>query len=159
MMEAYFFYFLVLVLLIYILITRYIDDEEFCSWIFINSRSFFRVIPKTVGFLLMKLTSIEIKFGSISLSKAKNIQIIYKGYEVEIEEVALKSNFLNSEISNPLQIFVRDVRINKNIEYSDEAVVRKVSKSSSNEPIKQIPTFLVTFFQVCCCYLIDKQFR
>jgi hypothetical protein len=107
------------------------------------------VIPRIVGFLLMKLTSIEIKFGSISLSKAKNIQIIYKGYEVEIEELALKSNFFNSEISNPLQIFIRDVRINKNIECSDEALIRKVSKPPSNEPIKQIPTFLVTFFQVC----------
>lgn len=107
------------------------------------------MIPKVVGFLLMKLTSIEIRFGSIALSKARNIQILYKGFEVQIEEIALKSNFFNSDISNPVQIFIRDVRINKNIESNDEALVRKTSKLSSNEPIKQIPSYLVTFFQVC----------
>lgn len=95
----------------------------------------------------MKLTSIEIKFGSIALSKARNIQISYKGFEVEIEEIALKSNFFNSDISNPVQIFIRDVRINKTIESSDETIVRKTSKIS-NEPIKQIPSYVVTFFQV-----------
>lgn len=109
---------------------------------------FFRVIPKTVGFLLMKLTSIEIKFGSIALSKARNIQIVYKGFEVHIEEIALKSNFFNSDISNPVQIFIRDVRINKNIEFNEDVLSRKITRSSSNEPIKQIPSFLVTFFQV-----------
>lgn len=98
----------------------------------------------------MKLTSVEIKFGSIALSKAKNIQVLYKGFELQIEEIALKSNFFNSEISNPLQIFIRDVRINKNVDNSDseEVFTRKIEKSSSNEPIKQIPSFLVTFFQV-----------
>lgn len=96
----------------------------------------------------MKLTSIEIKFGSIALSKARNIQIVYKGFEVQIEEIALKSNFFNSEISNPVQIFIKDVRINKNIEPSEEDQSKKVAKTSSNEPIKQIPSFLVTFFQV-----------
>lgn len=97
----------------------------------------------------MKLTSIEIKFGSIALSKARSIQILYKGFEVQIEEIALKSNFFNSDISNPVQLFIRDVRINKNIEANDEALIKKVTKASSNEPIRQIPSFLVTFFQVC----------
>lgn len=108
----------------------------------------------------MKLTSIEIKFGSIALSKARNIQISYKGFEVEIEEIALKSNFFNSDISNPVQIFIRDVRINKTIESSDETMIRKTSKTS-NEPIKQIPSYVVTFFQVrrfdilsCHCFKI-----
>ena len=106
------------------------------------------MIPKTVGFLLMKLTSIEIRFGSIALSKARNIEIIYKGFEVQIEEIALKSNFFNSDISNPVQVFIRDVRINKTIENNEEDFNRKMAKTSSNEPIKQIPSFLVTFFQV-----------
>lgn len=97
----------------------------------------------------MKITSIEISFGSISLSKARNIQIIYKGFEIHVEEIALKSNFFNSDISNPVQIFIRDVRINKTVEYNDEVLVRKVSRVTSNEPIKQIPSYLVTFFQVC----------
>lgn len=96
----------------------------------------------------MKLTSIEIKFGSIALSKARNIQIVYKGFEVQIDEIALKSNFFNQQISNPVQIFIKDVRINKNIELNDEAASKRVAKMSSNEPIKQIPSFLVTFFQV-----------
>lgn len=98
--------------------------------------------------MLMKLTSIKIKFGSIALSKANKIQILYKGFEVQIEEIALKSNFFNSEISNPVQIFIRDVRINKNIEHNEAALCKKLAKSSSNEPIRQIPSFLVTFLQV-----------
>lgn len=101
----------------------------------------------------MKLTSIEISFGSIALSKARNIQIIYKGFELQIEEIALKSNFFNSEISNPVQIFIRDVRINKTIETNDDVFGKKMSKASSQEPIKQIPSFLVTFFQVCATFL------
>lgn len=97
----------------------------------------------------MKLTSIKIQFGSIALSKARNIQIFYKGFEVQIEEIQIKSNFFNSEISNPVQLIIRDVRINKNIEFNEDVLSRKLTRASSNEPIKQIPSFLVTFFQVC----------
>lgn len=97
----------------------------------------------------MKLTNIKINFGSISLSKARNIQIIYKGFEVQIEEIAWKSNFLNSEISNPIQIFIRDVRINKNIEFSDESSKKDVRKSQKvHQPIKPIPSIIVTLVQV-----------
>lgn len=97
----------------------------------------------------MKLTSVKIKFGSIALSRAKHVQILYKGYEIQIEEIALKSNFFNSEISNPVQIFIKDVRINKNVESREDEEVEKIVKvSTSKEPIKQIPSFLVTFFQV-----------
>lgn len=97
----------------------------------------------------MKLTNIKINFGSISFSKARNIQIIYKGFEVQVEEIALKSNFLNSEISNPIQIFIRDVRINKNIEFTDESSSKDVKKNQKiHEPIKQIPSIIVTLVQV-----------
>ncbi|KAL7018475.1 hypothetical protein ACKWTF_010768 [Chironomus riparius] len=98
----------------------------------------------------MKLTNIKINFGSISFSKARNIQIIYKGFEVQVEEIALKSNFLNSEISNPIQIFIRDVRINKNIEFTDESSSKDVKKNQKiHEPIKQIPSIIVTLVQFC----------
>lgn len=99
----------------------------------------------------MKLTKIKITFGSISLSKARNIQIVYKGFDIQVEEVALKSNFLNSEISNPIQIFIRDVRINKNVneDFNEEEGVRDIRTSSkSKEPIKQIPSIIVTLVQV-----------
>lgn len=97
----------------------------------------------------MKLTNIKITFGSISLSKARNIQIVYKGFDIQIEEVALKSNFLNSEISNPLQIFIRDVRINKNVEFIEESSVRDARKSTkTKEPIRQIPSIIVKLVQV-----------
>lgn len=98
----------------------------------------------------MKLTSIQIQFGSISLSKARNIQIVFKEFEVQIEEIALKSNFFNSDISNPVQLFIRDVRINKTIEPNGDDLIRGSSGYDvPSEPIKQIPSFLVTFFQVC----------
>lgn len=101
----------------------------------------------------MKLINIKITFGSISLSKARNIQIVYKGFDIQVEEVALKSNFLNSEISNPIQIFVRDVRINKNVEYIEEGAVRDDKKSSkAKDPIKQIPSVIVTLVQVIFSY-------
>jgi hypothetical protein len=97
----------------------------------------------------MKLTNIKITFGSISLSKARNIQIVYKGFDIQVDELALKSNFLNSEISNPLQIFIRDVRINKKVEFIDENSTRDVKKSPKiKEPIKQIPSLIVTLVQV-----------
>lgn len=97
----------------------------------------------------MKLTNIKITFGSISLSKARNIQIVYKGFDIQVEEVALKSNFLNSEISNPIQIFIRDVRINKNVEFMEDNIIRDARKSSKiKEPIKQIPSLIVTLVQV-----------
>lgn len=97
----------------------------------------------------MKLTKIKITFGSISLSRARNIQIVYKGFDIQVEEVALKSNFLNSEISNPIQIFIRDVRINKNVEFVEDDTVRDVRKSTKiKEPLKQIPSIIVTLVQV-----------
>lgn len=117
----------------------------------------FRIIPNTIGFLLMKLTSVKIRFGSIAWSKAKNVQVLYCGYEIHVEEIALKSNFFNSDISNPIQIFIRDVRINKNIEPKENNDPNKLKPNEiqSNEPVKA-PSFLVTLFQVCIlsCYLI-----
>lgn len=109
----------------------------------------FRIIPNTIGFLLMKLTRIKIRFGSIAWSKARNIQVLYRGYEIHVEEVALKSNFFNSDISNPIQIFIRDVRINKNIEARENNDSNKLKPNEvpSNEPVKA-PSFLVTLFQV-----------
>lgn len=115
----------------------------------IHNSIILRVIPGTVGFLLVKLTSIKIKFGSIALSRAKNIHILYEGFEVQIEEIALKSNIFNSEISNPVQIFIKNVEIGETIEQSQAVPSKKLSKSSSKEPFKQIPSFLVTFLQVC----------
>lgn len=91
--------------------------------------------------MLEKKTNIKITFGSISLSKAHNIQIVWKGFDIQIEEVALKSNFLNAEISNLVQILIHDVRINKNVEFSEESAKTK-------EPIKQIPSPIVTLVQV-----------
>lgn len=97
----------------------------------------------------MKVTNIKITFGSISLSRAKKIQIVYKGFDIQIEEIALKSNFLNSEISNPIQIFIRDVRINKNVECVEEKTVKDEKKSTkAKEPLKQIPSLIVTLVQV-----------
>lgn len=95
----------------------------------------------------MKVTNIKIEFGSIALSKARDIHIVYKGFDVQIEEVALKSNFFNSEISNPVQIYIRDVRINKNIESTADSTPKK-TRVQSEEPIRQIPTFLLTLLQV-----------
>lgn len=99
----------------------------------------------------MKLTNIKIRFGSISLSKARNIQIIFKRFEVQIEEIAIKSNFLNAEISNPIQIFIRDVRINKNIEVMEDNSNNREQKRHSrsvHEPIKHIPKLIVSLVQV-----------
>lgn len=107
-----------------------------------------RILPKVVGFLLMKLTNVKIKFGSIALSKARDIHIVYKDFDLQIKEIAVKSNFFNAEISNPVQIYIRDVRINKNIEKSEDSAPKK-QKISSDEPIKQIPKMLLTFLQVC----------
>jgi hypothetical protein len=110
----------------------------------------------------MKFINIQIKFGSISLSKAKNIQIEYKGFNVQLEEIAISSNFFNYEISNPIQIFARDIRINKTDEYIEDNVDRNPVKS--RDSIKQIPSIIVKLVQVrrkilnCCarsdCFLL-----
>ncbi|KAG5672537.1 hypothetical protein PVAND_002659 [Polypedilum vanderplanki] len=130
-MEAYFAYLILLIVILYVLITK--------------------IIPKILGFFLMKMINIKIRFGSISFWKARNIQIVYKGFEIQVEEIAFKSNFLNSEISNPIQIFIRDVRINKNIEISEDISNRDTKKNQQKvrEPIKHIPSLIVTLVQFC----------
>lgn len=130
-MEAYFAYITLVAVFIYALVTK--------------------IIPKMLGYFLMKVTNIKIRFGSISFWRAKNIQIVYKGFEVQVEEIAIKSNLVNSEISNPIQIFIRDVRINKNIEITEDTNNRDVKRSQQNvrEPIKQIPSLIVTLVQFC----------
>lgn len=103
----------------------------------------------------MQLTNIKIEFGSITFSKAKDIHVAFSGFDVQIEEIAFKSNFFNSEISNPVQIYIRDVRVNKNVERSDEATPKK-QKLQAEEPIRQIPKILLTLLQVSNSRLLSK---
>lgn len=66
-----------------------------------------------------------------------------------IEEIGIKSSFLNSDLTKFVTLVVKDVRINKDIGEEDEALL---NEKQPYKPLdfrdKQVPKLINTFVQV-----------
>lgn len=71
-----------------------------------------------------------------------------------VDEIGFRSSFLNSEVTKLVTLFVKDVRINKDIgnnkcDKSEETTIRS-DQHLLDFRNKKIPPFITTFAQVCC---------
>lgn len=65
----------------------------------------------------------------------------------------MRSNFFNSEVSKPLSIEIRDIRINKMLENEDqetdlEDLINNSKQITDLHTYKKVPATLITFVQV-----------
>jgi hypothetical protein len=72
----------------------------------------------------------------------------------QIEEVALRSSFLSSEVSKLLLVIIRDVRIKKDIGPADgDTVPPKVPTAPFDFHNAKVPPVIITVTQVQYCIL------
>lgn len=152
----------------------------FCGWlsfIFAN-----RIIPKLIGYYFIKRFNTQIQFGRVSLPfTLRDVKIIKNGFSIvsfslwkfnvkccqwnvyvwqQIDEITIRSSFLNSEVSKLLSITIRDIRVNKDI--NDVAVIESNASGQTNDDDffdqklnvcdfrdKKVPPIIIKFAQVC----------
>lgn len=118
----------------------------------------YRVLPKIIGYFLIKRFKIQIQFGRISFPfSLRAIKIIKNGFSIvsrqtdnnknislncqliipihfdeqHIDEITIRSSFFNSEVTKLLSINIRDIRINKDI---DQAM----SQQQGDTPVRNL---------------------
>ncbi|CAO1400040.1 unnamed protein product [Diamesa serratosioi] len=109
---------------------------------------FSRILPKLIGWVLINQFQIKIRFGRISMfNTLRNVSIFKNGFEIQIEEICIRSNFFNSDVSKPISIEINDIRINKNIDcdVEQESDIKKSKITDFRE--KRIPSSVITLFQ------------
>lgn len=69
-----------------------------------------------------------------------------------MDEISIKSSFLNSDLTKLVTLYVKDVRINKDIGVNESDELLSVDEKTQNTldfRDKKIPNFINTFAQVC----------
>ncbi|XP_017127031.1 protein KIAA0100 [Drosophila elegans] len=120
----------------------------FCLVLFINV---YWVLPTAISWYLVKRFRVKVRIGRISLPylSLKNVHISKSGFSVQIEEVCLRSSFFTTEVTKLLSIYIRDIRINKDIHSRQDDTaedfyeLRRSSQGSDSKP-KGVPDFRQT---------------
>ncbi|EDV96361.1 GH15243 [Drosophila grimshawi] len=118
------------------------------------------ILPTGISWYLIKRFRVKVRIGRISLPylSLKNVHISKSGFSVQIEEVCLRSRFFTTEVTKLVSIYIRDIRINKDIHSHRQD---DVSDGCSYEPRKRksevrsvpdfrqtkVPASIITFAQ------------
>ncbi|XP_039488577.1 protein KIAA0100 [Drosophila santomea] len=121
------------------------------------------VLPTGISWYLVKRFRVKVRIGRISLPylSLKNVHISKSGFSVQIEEVCLRSSFFTTEVTKLLSIYIRDIRINKDIhsrqdDTQDTYELRR-TQTSEGKPSEakgvpdfretKVPASIITFAQ------------
>ncbi|KAH8380297.1 hypothetical protein KR009_009804, partial [Drosophila setifemur] len=108
--------------------------------------------PTCISWYLVKRFRVKVRIGRISLPylSLRNVHISKSGFSVQIEEVCLRSSFFNTEVTKLLSIYIRDIRINKDIHtWQDDTqdvyeLRRAQSPEGKDRASKGVPDFRQT---------------
>ncbi|XP_076275427.1 bridge-like lipid transfer protein family member hobbit isoform X2 [Rhynchophorus ferrugineus] len=115
-----------------------------------------RAVPFILSWFFEKKYNIPIKIGKIGLPYLKLCDIIISKneYMIQIDEIGIKSSFLNSELTKLITLVVKCVRIKKTL----------TRKPKNNETVKKevldfrqktIPNFINSFAQFMAVHIYD----
>ncbi|XP_017843588.2 LOW QUALITY PROTEIN: protein KIAA0100 [Drosophila busckii] len=118
------------------------------------------ILPTGISWYLIKRFRVKVRIGRISLPylSLKNVHISKSGFSVQIEEVCLRSSFFTTDVTKLLSIYIRDIRINKDIHSSRQDELNDVGylepraqqKEARNVPDfrqTKVPASIITFAQ------------
>ncbi|RZC33587.1 UPF0378 protein -like [Asbolus verrucosus] len=111
-----------------------------------------------ISWLFKRKYNISLKIGSIGLPYLKlyDIHISKNGFNIHVDEVGIKSSFLNSELTKLVTLVVKDVRINKDIGQSPDLLsVAENSRNSLDFRDKKVPHFINTFAQFMAVHVYN----
>ncbi|CAH0563741.1 unnamed protein product [Brassicogethes aeneus] len=117
------------------------------------------ILPIICSWLIERKYKVFTRIGRINLAYLKlcDIQISKNGFTIQIDEIGIKSSFLNSELTKLITLVVKDVRINKDISLNDDSIDN--TQVDRKEPIefrnKKVPHFINTFAQFMAVHIYN----
>ncbi|XP_056639867.1 protein hobbit [Diorhabda sublineata] len=114
------------------------------------------ILPMIISWHFEKKYDVSIKIGRIGLPYLKlcDIHLTKNGFTIHIDEIGIKSSFLNSDLTKLVTLVVRDVRINKDL--SSKIVDTSVtSESIIDFREKQVPHFINSFAQFMAVHVYN----
>ncbi|XP_030385749.1 protein KIAA0100 [Scaptodrosophila lebanonensis] len=109
------------------------------------------ILPTGISWYLVKRFRVKVRIGRIALPylSLKNVHISKSGFSVQIEEVCLRSSFFTTEVTKLLSIYIRDIRINKDIHSRQDDVGDDLYESRQRQnhlygSTKSVPDFRQT---------------
>uniref|UniRef100_A0A1A9X0V8 FMP27/BLTP2/Hobbit GFWDK motif-containing RBG unit domain-containing protein n=1 Tax=Glossina brevipalpis TaxID=37001 RepID=A0A1A9X0V8_9MUSC len=124
------------------------------------------VLPTSISWYLVKKFRVKVRIGRISLPylALKNVHVSKSGFSVQIEEVCLRSSFFNTEVTKLLSIYVKDIRINKDIQTKNDEHIEDFigrSRCKTESAVKnvldfrhaKVPPSILTFAQFMAVHI------
>ncbi|KAM7354827.1 bridge-like lipid transfer protein family member hobbit [Cochliomyia hominivorax] len=105
------------------------------------------ILPKAISWFLVKKFKVKVRIGRISLPyfALKNVNVSKSGFSVQIEEICLRSSFLNTEVTKLFSIYIRDIQINKDIKSKTDGTPKEEQKRyaqlSREASVENVPDF------------------
>lgn len=119
---------------------------------------FSRAFPFILSWIFEKKYKIPIKIGKIGLPYFKlcDIKISKYGYTIQIDEIGVKSSFLNSELTKLITLVIKDVRINKTLSTNESSNSQNdVDNDILDFRDKKVPHFINSFAQFMAVHVYN----
>ncbi|CAG9812625.1 unnamed protein product [Phaedon cochleariae] len=119
-----------------------------------------RILPIIISWHFEQKYAVSLKIGRIGLPYLKlcDIHFSKNGFSIHVDEVGIKSSFLNSELTKLVTLVVKDVRINKDLSTS-KIVEQFENPSECNKVIdfreKKVPYFITSFAQFMAVHVYN----
>ncbi|KAF5270674.1 hypothetical protein FQA39_LY01412 [Lamprigera yunnana] len=113
------------------------------------------IVPKVLAWWFELKFKVSIRIGRIGIPYLKlyDVHINKKGFEVQFDEISVKSSFFNSDLTKLVTLVIKDVRINKDI------VANKITSAQSNNELDfrntKVPHFINTFAQFMAVHVYN----
>ncbi|XP_065335800.1 protein hobbit [Cloeon dipterum] len=109
------------------------------------------IVPWLLAWFFKIRLNLNVSIGRIGLGWPylilKEVHITRSGFSIQIEEVALRSSFLSSQVSKLLLVIIKDVRIKKDIGQSPEEGAFDPTPSRINVKDLKVPPVLISLTQ------------
>ncbi|CAG9773769.1 unnamed protein product [Ceutorhynchus assimilis] len=116
------------------------------------------ILPIILSWIFERKYKIPITISKISFPYLKlcDIKISKNEYTIQIEEIGIKSSFLNSELTKLITLVVKDVRINKSLSKNSRVTTMEKSKENILDfRKKKVPHFINTFAQFMAVHVYN----
>ncbi|KAG5900629.1 hypothetical protein JTB14_005906 [Gonioctena quinquepunctata] len=118
------------------------------------------ILPIIISWHFEKKYDVSLKIGRIGLPYLKicDIHLSKNGFSVHVDEIGIKSSFLNSELTKLVTLMVKDVRINKDLSPKKiEKPVTDPSKTSNFVDFRdtKVPHFITSFAQFMAVHVYN----
>ncbi|KAJ8953880.1 hypothetical protein NQ318_019120 [Aromia moschata] len=118
------------------------------------------ILPMIISWHFERKYRVSLRIGRIGLPYLKlcDIHLSKNGFSVHIDEVGIKSSFLNSELTKLVTLVVRDVRINKDLSTKASDGVEE-NRGNAADLIdfrdKKVPHFITGFAQFMAVHVYN----